>query len=137
VTDPEEGKRVSVGKRLVQTLAELKKHAMVQEAGLLDEEVLALVLYTGPMFCKYNAVLRGFPKAVVDDLKGNTYTTTLYLIVSGVIKLSRCMVLPKDRVVYRGLGGLELPEEFLNKDRFGVRGGVEFGLMSTVPNPTP
>ena len=41
------------------------------------------------MFYKYNAVLRGFPKAVVDDLKGNTYTTTLYLIVSGVIKLSR------------------------------------------------
>ncbi|KAJ1477514.1 ankyrin repeat-containing domain protein [Baffinella frigidus] len=41
------------------------------------------------------------------------------------------MVLPKDRVVYRGLGDLELPEEFLKSDRFGVRGGVEFGLMST------
>ena len=44
---------------------------------------------TGPMYCKYNAVLRGFPKAVVDDLNGNTYTTTIHLIVSGVIKLSR------------------------------------------------
>ena len=41
------------------------------------------------------------------------------------------MVLPKDRVVYRGLGDLELPEEFLKTDRFGARGGVEFGLMST------
>ena len=41
------------------------------------------------------------------------------------------MVLPKDRVVYRGLEDLGLPEEFLNEDRFGVRGGVEFGLMST------
>ena len=41
------------------------------------------------MYCKYNAVLRGFPKAVVDDLNGNTYTTTIHLIVSGVIKLSR------------------------------------------------
>ena len=47
VTDPEEGKRVSVGKRLVQALAELKKDPMVQEAGLLDEEILALLLYTG------------------------------------------------------------------------------------------
>ena len=36
----------------------------------------------------------------------------------------RTMVLPKDRVVYRGLGDLGLPEEFLNEDRFGVRGGV-------------
>jgi hypothetical protein len=47
VTDPEEGKRVSVGKRLVQALAELKEHPMVQEAGLLDEEILAMQLYTG------------------------------------------------------------------------------------------
>ncbi|KAJ1492128.1 ankyrin repeat-containing domain protein [Baffinella frigidus] len=131
VTDPEEGKRVSVGKRVVQALAELRQDSMVQEAGLLDEEILALVLYTGPMFSKYNAVLRGFPKAVVDDLNGNTYATTIHLIVSGVIKLSRRTVLPKDRVVYRGLGDLELPEEFLKEDRFGVRGGVEFGLMST------
>jgi hypothetical protein len=45
--------------------------------------------FAGPMFRKYNAVLRGFPKAVVDDLKGNTYATTIHLIVSGVIKLSR------------------------------------------------
>jgi hypothetical protein len=44
------------------------------------------------MYCKYNAVLRGFPKAVVDDLKGNTYATTIHLVVSGVIKLSRCVI---------------------------------------------
>ena len=43
------------------------------------------------MYCKYNAVLRGFPKAVVHALKGNTYATTIHLIVSGVIKLSRCV----------------------------------------------
>ena len=46
------------------------------------------------MFCKYNAVLRGFPQAVVDDLMGNQYPTTLHLIVSGVIKLSRCVSAP-------------------------------------------
>ena len=43
------------------------------------------------MYCKYNAVLRGFPKVVVDALQGNTYATTIHLIVSGVIKLSRCV----------------------------------------------
>ena len=41
------------------------------------------------------------------------------------------MVLPTDRVVYRGMGDWGLPEAFRKEDRFGVRGGVEFGLMST------
>ena len=50
VEDPEEGKRVSVGKRLVHALEELKKDPLVQEAGLLDEEIMALVLYTGCFF---------------------------------------------------------------------------------------
>jgi len=45
-------------------------------------------LYTGPMFCLYNAVLRGFPADTVKLLEGNTYTTTIYCIVSGIIKLS-------------------------------------------------
>jgi hypothetical protein len=41
------------------------------------------------------------------------------------------MKLPDDRVVYRGLGDLALPGEFLEEDAHGVRGGVEFALMST------
>ena len=41
------------------------------------------------MYKKYNAVLRNFPKEVVDDFRGNMYATTIHLIVSGVIKLSR------------------------------------------------
>jgi hypothetical protein len=41
------------------------------------------------MYCKYNAVLRDFPPSMVNGLKGNTYATTVHLIVSGVIKLSR------------------------------------------------
>ncbi|KAJ1480296.1 ankyrin repeat-containing domain protein, partial [Baffinella frigidus] len=131
VRDPGEGRRVSAGLRLVKALAELRKVKEVEEAELLDEEILALLLYTGPMYSKYNAVLRGFPQEVVDGLKDNNYATTIHLIVSGVIKLSRCMVLPKDRVVYRGLEDLGLPEEFLTADRYGVRGGLELGLMST------
>jgi hypothetical protein len=52
------------------------------------------MLRPGPMFYKYNAVLRGFPKAAADGLMGNKYTTTLHLIVSAVIKLSRCVIPP-------------------------------------------
>ena len=52
-------------------------------------EMTNAIIRPGPMFHKYNAVLRGFPKAAVDSLDGNKYTTTLHLIVSAVIKLSR------------------------------------------------
>jgi len=92
VTDESEAERVSKGERRVRTLEQIKIECSekVEEAGLRDEEIRALLLYTGPMFYKYNAVLRGFPQDVVDGLKGNKYTTTLHLIVSGVIKLSRC-----------------------------------------------
>ena len=38
------------------------------------------------------------------------------------------MELPPDRCVYRGLGDLQLPEEFLEEDSYGVRGGVEHAL---------
>lgn len=56
-----------------------------KNANLLDEEVIALRLYTGPMFYKYNAVLRGFPDSAVNGLKGNRYITTIHAIVSGII----------------------------------------------------
>ncbi len=51
--------------------------------------------------------------------------------VSGIIKLSAVWVLPPSRRVYRGLNGVELPREFWEKDEFGCKGGVEYGLMST------
>ena len=41
------------------------------------------------------------------------------------------MKLPLDRKVYRGLSGVELPEAFWIVDRYGAKGGVEFGIMST------
>jgi len=130
-TDAKEGERVSVGGRRVVSFEELMEHETVKKAGLRKEEVVALKLYTGPMFCLYNAVLRDFPASTVELLHGNTYTTTIYCIVSGIIKLSNVMKLPENRTVYRGLGGLELPEAFVKTDEHGVRGGVEFAMMST------
>ena len=132
VVDREEGERVSAGPRKVKAASELLMHSQAKEAGLIEAEVTALVLYTGPMFRKYNAVLRGFPQKDVDALEGNKYATTIHLIVSGIIKLSKEMTLPATRRVYRGLaGGLDVPNEFKMPDKHGVRGGVEYGMMST------
>uniref|UniRef100_A0A7S0W5B3 NAD(P)(+)--arginine ADP-ribosyltransferase n=1 Tax=Hemiselmis tepida TaxID=464990 RepID=A0A7S0W5B3_9CRYP len=133
VSDEKKGKAVSGGphNRVVKSKKELMAHPDVKAAGLEWEEVLALQLYTGPMYCKYNAVLRNFPESMVKLMHGNKYTTTIHCIVSGIIKLSKSMKLPEDRKVYRGLGGLELPEAFTKPDAFGVRGGCEFAMMST------
>lgn len=106
-------------------------HPSTKEAGLTFEEVLALRLYTGPMFVKYNASLRGFPSMSWKALKGNRYATTLHAITSGIVKLAKVWKLPENRRVYRGLAGLLLPKQFWDADQFGCRGGVEFGFLST------
>lgn len=56
--------------------------------------------------------------------------TTIHTIVSGIIKLSRFTVLSPDRKIYRGLGGMLMPDQFWDKDEFGCRGGVKFGMLS-------
>jgi hypothetical protein len=83
-----------------------------KRAALKKEEVTALRLYTGPMFVLYNAVLRSFPKILVDVLDGNGYETTIFTIASGIIKLSKVTGIPKDRRLYRGVGGMILPRQF-------------------------
>lgn len=132
VTDPQEGQRVSVGPRRIKAVSGLMEVTEARNAGLTEAEMTALVLYTGPMFRKYNAVLRQFPEDDVKNLGGNIYATTIHCIVSGVIKLSKDMALPEGRNVYRGLAGdKDLPRKFKTADDHGVRGGVEYGLMST------
>jgi hypothetical protein len=89
----------------------------VQISGLLRAEVIGLRLYTGPMFVLYNAVLRGFPEEDVEclmdnDGKENRYETTIFAIASGITKLSKVSNIPKDRRLYRGLGGMILPRQF-------------------------
>ena len=41
------------------------------------------------------------------------------------------MKVPANRVVFRGLSNIRLPAAFLEEDTCGIRGGVEYGLMST------
>jgi hypothetical protein len=99
-------------------LAEFLKLAKVTEAGLVETEVVGLRLYSGPMFVLYNAVLRGFPAEHMKWLRGvdgsatNRYETTIFMIVSAITKLSKISAVPKGRTVYRGLGGMLLPDQF-------------------------
>ena len=119
--------------RLASKNGELRQRG---EPELLEEELVAGRLYTGPMFQKYNLVCRAAideaPSCVVSDFesscKGNRYTTTLHVLNSLVVK---CSKLTKAEKVYRGMAKGVLPETFWQPNEHGVRGGVEAAFMST------
>jgi hypothetical protein len=106
--------------REAEDLHVIMQRKQVALARLLKMEVIALRLYTGPMFVLYNAVLRGFPEKDVECLKDtegkeNRYETTIFAITSGITKLSKVSDIPKDRRLYRGvrsLGCMILPRQF-------------------------
>lgn len=110
--------------------------AEMQEPPLQRHGFVALRLYTGPMFYKYNNVLRGVSVGGVKGplewlwmklCNGNRYTNTLHAITASINKCSR---VTKCSLVYRAPGGI-LPKSFWDADASGVKGGVELGLMST------
>ncbi|CAK0838498.1 unnamed protein product [Prorocentrum cordatum] len=67
-------------------------------------------------------------KIFTDFCKHNRYVTTLHVINSALIKLSKLLSVVK---VYRGVERGMLPECFWEANDFNVRGGVEFAFMST------
>ncbi len=101
---------------------------------MIIEELVGGRLYTGPMYAKYNAVLRAksgdpFLINVCESLcMGNSYTTTIHATNSCVIKLSK---LTKAGKVYRGIKDAKLPKSFWVANSMGVRGGIEYGFSST------
>jgi Leucine-rich repeat (LRR) protein len=110
-----------------------------QAAGLKQEEVIALRLYTGPMYVWYNYLLRyrhaynpTAYQSPFDDYKLDEsdfpFRTTLHVLNSAIIKLSRTQRAEK---VYRGTKGGCLPPQFWEPNEQNVRGGIELGFMST------
>jgi hypothetical protein len=99
------------------------------------EEVVAIILFTGPMYSIYNAVLSNFPSKFARPFRNVKFTTTIHAIMSAIQKLSQRS--PVEDIVYRGLGGWgHLPECFWmprqtpkEKD-LNVHGYTEFGVMS-------
>jgi hypothetical protein len=91
------------------------------------------------MFELYNLVLRAYgnsPKGVTPQYSTvypgfhveGRFTTTLHVLNSAVLKLSR---LQPALTVYRGISRMKLPKVFIEKNDRNIRGGVEYGFMST------
>ncbi len=70
--------------------------------------------------------------ALCEHLKGNRYVNTIYAVASGMRKISRVSRIPRGRRVYRGMGGVKLPIEFLTEKEGGGRGGVDYGACVLV-----
>ncbi len=124
--------------RVIHPIDELLQKELAKSANLTREEMIAIVMYTGPCFVLYNAVLRQFPTDIYNVFKdgGNLFATTIFVLVSAVNKLSRCMNIPPGTLLYRGLGGtLEFPDRFTHADSNcatpNALGFLEYGFMST------
>jgi hypothetical protein len=109
--DPDLGWKGEEGRDVIK-LDTFMNMDQVKKADLKETEVIGLRLYTGPTYILYNARLRGFPAKEVALLEGNDYETTIFIIASGITKLSKVTGIPSDRKLYRGLSGMILPRQF-------------------------
>jgi ankyrin repeat protein len=124
--------------RVIHPIDELLQKDLAKAANLTREEMIAIVMYTGPCFVLYNAVLRQFPADIYNVFKdgNNLFSTTIFVLASAVNKMSRCMNIPPGTLLYRGLGGtLEFPDRFTRADPNcatpNALGFLEYGFMST------
>ena len=125
------------------------------EPRLEDCEIVATILYTGPMvlllffpfgpclpflpshhalgvqYQIYNIVLRQRPQDGFSALKENRFATTIHCLVSAVTKISCATKVRDGLLLYRGLGGIRLPDSFYKGGKAGFRCFVEMGFMST------
>jgi len=114
-TRDEEERWSKEGKEETERLSPMKQaRRLVHKAKLIREEVLAIRLWSGPMYCSYSNVLR-------NGLKGQ-FTTTLHALVSGIIKLAR---IGTPETVYRGISG-----RAVTLDDWGRGVFVEYGAQS-------
>ncbi len=120
----------------------LLKLEISRNAGLSLEEIIAVVLYSGPMFVVYNAILRRQLQTcqtnnVYQELvsRQNLFPTTIFVLGSALQKLARCTRIPNGTPLYRGLGGqgkftLELPPGFDSCDSNSCSGYTDYGFQS-------
>jgi hypothetical protein len=123
--------------RVITDISELMKRPQAVDADLEECEVVALSLYSGPLFEIYNSMLRRYPPEKYDAFhsQGNTFSTTIFVLVSAIQKLSRHMYLPPSMRLYRGFSSMEMPESFYKVDEdTGCCGYAEWGFISTTAN---
>jgi WD40 repeat protein len=120
--------------RRIIPISELLQLAISETAKLCEEEVIAIILYTGPMFQIYNTILRQYPadKFAIFNDGDNLFSTTIFVLVSAIQKLSRFTRIPLGTLLYRGLGGkVDFPDIFFQIDDKGCSGYAEWGFLST------
>lgn len=120
--------------RMLKSLGFYMDLEVTRSAGLRRPEVIALVLYTGPMFMVWNTVLRKSPVAEYERLKSKNslFSTSIFVLISAIQKIARVMKLQPREKLYRGVdGAMELPTKFSTADAHGCIGMMEFGFMST------
>jgi hypothetical protein len=143
--------------RRIPRISDLMELQISKDSQLEETEVIAVVMYTGPMasdkhsfritlscllifscnfeqFQVYNTILRRWPKERYGELEkgGNIYTTTIYVLMSSVMKIAREVRLPSGLTLFRGLGGdRTFPPFFYTTDAKGRKGVLEWGFMST------
>ncbi len=118
--------------RRIVPLEQLLQRPLARQANLSREEIIALVLYTGPMSQVYNIILRRFPDEKYKQYNRNLFTTTIFVLASAVTKLARYTRLSSRFSLYLGLDGLtDLPDHFFKADSNGASGFLNWGFMST------
>ena len=122
--DPRKEQRQSRTRISLENLMKLEDiDSKVKAANLQKEEVRCLRQYTGPMYFQYNDRLRKLSD-VLWEIE-NRFETTIFTVISGIIKLSRISSVPSNRTLYRGLGGMSLPDNFWREK---VEYCVEFSI---------
>lgn len=85
------------------------------EFKLLKEELIAIILYTRPMYTIYNGILSRFPAHLANEFAPVNCTTTIHAIISAIQKLS--LQTPVQSTVFRGTSGWGyLPDSFWQRN---------------------
>ena len=121
--------------RLLRPLSSYRHLEVTKKANLSEHEVMAIVLYTGPMYLCWNAALRQFPPDLHQRLEnsGNKYSSSIHILSSAIKKIQQSgHALLQNTVLYRGLSGAKLPDEiFVPHQQTRRVGMTEFGVQST------
>lgn len=140
------GEEIQEDVRTLRPIHYYQEMEVVKKVGLIWVEIVSTILYTGPMFIMYNAILRGVgfcgevelgvdlwsadgkfkqqieSVTVKDRMEkaGHRFASTIHSLASAVKKLQRVSTGVQGTWLYRGLGGLGI-EDFLTGHGFTER----------------